>query len=111
MILVVAGVVSYIGGMITKCMSVYDWYSLLQETATLAMMILQVTVLLLDHLLYLQNLRYHKSNQPKLLLFCSKLRLPCMIIVVLLSEHRSQKSRFPPSSWLICSIMLHTSLC
>lgn len=88
MILVVAGIVCYIGGMITKCMSVYDWYSLLQETATLAMMIIQVTVLLLDHLLYLQNLRTTKVTNLNFYFFCSKLRLPCMIIMVLLSEHR-----------------------
>lgn len=96
MILVVAGIVCYIGGMITKCMSVYDWYSLLQETATLllqetatlAMMIIASFVLLLDHLLYLQNLRTTKVTNLNFYFFCSKLRLPCMIIMVLLSEHR-----------------------
>ena len=71
MILVVAGVVScenYIGGVITKCVSVDDWY--MQETAILAMMIIQVTVLLLDKFAVFAEFTYHKSNQPiKLLLF------------------------------------------
>ena len=46
----------------------YDWY--MQETASLAMMIIQVTVLLLDKFAVFAEFTYHKSNQPiKLLLF------------------------------------------